>query len=737
MKLFTRIVMICVLASPLAYSQQRGRANAASPINYETAWRDKNVIAVRITEKITLDGHLEEPAWQEAIPAADFTQWARPGVAAANKTEVRFLYDNDNLYVGVDCWDKDIQHRVVNSLKEDFGFRDTDGISIFIDSLHDRRSAFQFGTNPAGARRDQQVTNDGGNINSDWDGVWEVKTSIDDRGWIAEFRIPFKTLRFSNARVQEWGVNISRRVLSISEEDMWSPVPLRFPCCPRPSMMGTLKGLEDIHPGQNLGVKPFFTSGITDVRNGTEMQRIRGLGEIRDYRGGVDSKYGVTKSLTLDTTYHTDFAQVESDTQQVNLTRFNLFFPEKREFFLENSGNFNVGPGSNSNLLPFFSRRIGLSSSGTPVPIIGGARLTGKAGPYDLGIIGMKTESLTSGASTTPSNNYFVGRLKRNVFSRSYVGALMTNRDSTVPGDYNRVYGPDAHFLLNGKWEIDTYLLRSDTPGKTGKNQARRFQSAWRDDEWSISGEYNAVQANFNPEMGFIRRRNNSQYSSDATWRPLIRSSDTIRDVFFTNSEDYYKGGNGKVETRNHAASMGIDLRNAALASFTVTHTFDRLVNPTTIQGLLLPRGDYHYLAYSGKFNTDPSRKIGGSGQIDWGEFWSGRRRSLIGALLLKPNFRFNVELDYTRNNIKLPTGIDVSDLVAVRFIYGFSPKSFINAYFQYNSTTHEVSTNIRYNITYRPLSDVYVVYNDRRSALGNLPLEREFVIKVTNLINF
>jgi len=737
MKLLTRILMICVCASPLAYSQQRGRANVASPIDYETAWRDKNVTAVRITEKITLDGHLEEPVWQQAIPATNFTQWARPGVAATNKTEVRFLYDNDNLYVGVDCWDKDIEHRVVNSLKEDFGFRDTDGISVIIDSLHDRRSGFLFGTNPAGARRDQQLTNDGNNLNSDWDGVWEVRTSVDDRGWIAEFRIPFKTLRFSNARVQEWGVNISRRVLSLSEENMWSPVPLRFPCCPRPSMMGTLKGLEDIHPGQNLGVKPFFTAGITDVRNGAEMQRIRGLGEIRDYHGGVDAKYGVTKSLTLDTTYHTDFAQVESDTQQVNLTRFNLFFPEKREFFLENAGNFNVGPGNNSNLLPFFSRRIGLSATGTPIPILGGARLTGKAGPYDVGIIAMKTESQTSGASSTPSNNYFVSRLKRNVFSRSYVGALMTNRDSTVAGDYNRVYGPDAHFLLNGKWEIDAYLLRSDTPGKTGKNQARRFQSAWRDDEWSINGEYNAVQANFNPEMGFIRRRNNSQYSSDATWKPLIRSSDTIRDVFFTNSEDYYKGGNGRVETRSHAGVMGIDFRNAALASFTVTHTFDRLVNPTTIQGLLLPRGDYHYLAYSGKFNSNLAKKIAGSGEIDWGEFWNGRSRSLIGTLLLKPNFRFNVELDYTRNNIRLPTGKNTSDLVAARFIYGFSPKSFINAYFQYNSTTHEVSTNIRYNITYRPLSDVYVVYNDRRSALGNLPLEREFVIKVTNLINF
>jgi hypothetical protein len=719
-----------------AFAQQRGgQRGGASPINYETAWRDKNVTAIRITEKITLDGRLEEPAWALAIPATDFTQWARPGVPATNKTEAKFLYDNDNLYVSVNCWDKDIAHRVVNELKEDFGFRDTDGVSVLIDSLHDRQSGFNFGANPAGARRDQQLSNDGAILNGDWDGVWDVKVSIDDRGWIAEFRIPFKTLRFSNAPVQEWGVNISRRVLSLSEEDMWSPVPIRFPCCIRPSQMGTLHGLENIHPGRNLGVKPFFTSGITDVRNGSQLQRIRSLGKFKDYDGGVDLKYGVTKSLTFDATYHTDFAQVEADTQQVNLTRFNLFFPEKREFFLENAGLFNVGPGGN--LVPFFSRRIGLSSSGTPIPIAGGARLTGKAGRYDIGLLTMKTQKLESATSTIPANNYVVGRFKRNLLARSYIGTLVTNRDSTISGDYNRVYGTDAHFVLRNRFELDSYLLRSDTPGKTGKNQARRFQTGWREDEWSVSGQYNAVQTNFNPEMGFVRRRDNSQYSGDANWKPLLRKSNTIRDLNFATGVDYYRGGNGKVETRSQDATMGIDFRNAAAASFTVTQTFDRLTNPTRIQGLLLRPGDYKYLSYAGKFNTDQSDKISGSGLIDWGEFWNGRRRSLTGGLAFKPVFRFNATFNYTRNLVKLPAGRSTTDLLGARFIYGFSPRSFINAYFQYNSETHEVSTNIRYNITYRPLSDIYLVYNDRRSSRGNELLERAFIIKVTNLFSF
>jgi hypothetical protein len=727
MKLISRIAALLAITNVTGLAQ----------INYETAWKEKNVTAVRITERITLDGHLEESAWSQAIPATDFTQWSRPGVPATNKTEAKFLYDDDNLYVAVNCWDKDIEKRVVNELREDFGFRDTDGVSVLIDSLHDRQSAFAFGTNPAGARRDQQIFNDGAVFNSDWDGVWDVKVSVDERGWIAEFRIPFKTLRFSSAPVQEWGLNISRRALFLSEEDMWAPVPLRYSCCTRPSHMGTLRGIENIKPGRNFGIKPFVTAGVTDVRatGQSSMQRVRSLGRIKDYDGGVDAKYGVTESLTLDLTYHTDFAQVEADTQQVNLTRFNLFFPEKREFFLENSGIFNVGPGGN--LLPFFSRRIGLSTSGMPIPIAGGARLTGKAGAYDVGLLLMKTESVDTATVKTPSNNYFVGRLRRNVLARSYVGMLMTNRDSSAAGDYNRVYGADAHFVLRNNFELDSYLLRSDTPGKTGKNQARRFQTGWREDEWSISAQYNAVQTNFNPELGFIRRRDNSQYSGDAVWRPLVRSNDTIRNFNFAGGLDYFKGGFGKVETRTQDASVGIDFRDASAVSFQVIRTFDRLVSPTRIQGLPLQPGDYDYTAYIGKFNTDQSEKISGSGSIDWGEFWNGRRKSLTGGLALKPVYRFSATFNYTRNLVKFPAGESTTDLVGARFIYGFSPKSFINAFLQYNSETHEVSTNIRYNITYRPLSDIYLVYNDRRSTLGNELLERAFIVKVTNLFNF
>ena len=229
----------------------------------------------------------------------------------------------------------------------------------------------------------------------------------------------------------------------------------------------------------------------TDSRGDGQIQTLRSATRLKDYDGGVDAKYGLTPSLTLDATYRTDFAQVEVDQQQVNLTRFNLFFPEKRDFFLENAGTFNFGvPGGTgvgqSNLVPFFSRTIGLNG-GTPVPIVGGARVSGKAGKYDLGFLAMKTESLTAGTRSIPANNYLVSRVKRTFSTSSWVGGIVTNRDSTVPGDYNRVYGADAHFQFYDKLEFDSYLLRSETPGKSGKDQARRFQTAWRDDEFSAS----------------------------------------------------------------------------------------------------------------------------------------------------------------------------------------------------------------------------------------------------------
>ncbi len=739
MKLF-RILVACFILASSAFAQGLSNADPAaaraSAVDYETAHLSRIATAIRITEKITIDGQLEEPAWMLAAPISDFTQQTpRTGQPATERTEVRFLYDDDNLYVGVMCFDSQPDHLTSNSLQKDFSGNQSDGVTILIDGLHDRRSGLTFVVNPAGAKRDVQLANDG-NGNVDWDGVWDVKTKANREGWIAEYLIPLKTLRFSNSPSQVWGLNVTRRVARINEESHWAPIPLRYTTW-KTSLAGTLTGLENIHQGRNFKVKPFVSAGITQSRNaGGQLATLQSLKRLKDYDVGVDMKYGLTSALTLDATYHTDFAQVEVDQQQVNLTRFNLFFPEKRDFFLENAGTFNFGPGGN--LVPFFSRRIGLSAAGAPIPIIGGARVSGKVDKYDVGFLAMKTERLGS----VPSNNFLVGRAKRNLLRNSWIGALVTSRDSSLAGDHNRVYGTDAHFQFFQKLDFDSYVLRSETPGRSGQNQARRFQAGWRDEELVASAEYNQVEPNFNPEAGFIRRRDMEQYAGDFAWKPLLRKSDLIRSFNFGTAFDYFQGsGSGKVETRTSETTLGVLFESDASINFVINQTFDRLANPLRIPSgnphVAIPVGDYKFQNYTAKFTTNQRRKISGNGGYTWGDFYSGGLKQWTGGLNLKPNYHLTMNLTYDRNRVNLANGAFTTNLIGAKFIAGFTPRAFLNAFIQYNADTHVVSSNIRFDLIHHPLSDLYIVYNDTRDTITRQIRERAFTVKLTNLFNF
>jgi hypothetical protein len=707
----------------------------SSTVDFDTARFSRIAEALRIDEDITIDGRLAEPVWRQTQVLGDFiTHLPREGLAATEKTEVRLLYDDENLYVGFVCFDSDIANLIITELREDFNFGQNDVASVSIDSLHDRRSGFFFNLNPGGARRDGQIFNDGQN-NPEWDGVWDGKTSILEEGWSAEFVIPFKTLRFSQAATQEWGLNLGRRIGRLSEESQWSPIPARFGGL-KISLAGTLRGLEGIRQGRNLKVKPFVTAGTSDGRGPDgELHTLRSLTRMKDYDGGMDLKYSITPSLTLDATYRTDFAQVEVDQQQVNLTRFNVFFPEKRDFFLENSGTFGFGGGgTGDNLLPFFSRRIGLSSTGTQIPIVGGTRVSGQIDRYDVGALTMRTERL----GQTPANNYLVGRVKRNVFARSFIGALATSRDSTVDGDYNRVFGADAYFVFFNKLEIDSYMLKSDTPGRSGGDQARKLATAWRGDEWVIGGEYNTVQPDFNPEVGFVRRRETTQYSGELSWLPRLQRSWIRNLVFGATAERFESSRTGRLETETRGLSFGIQQADGGSINVNIDRTFDRLTSQFRIRpSVPIPAGDYEYDRYSARFSTSGSRRIAGNGNLAVGEFWNGHLTTFGGTLNLRPSHHFNVGLDYSRNSVDLPGGDFTTDLVGARFLYSFSPRAFLNSYLQYNTDTHEVSSNVRFNIIHHPLSDLYLVYNERRDTEGGRLVERAVIVKLTNLFNF
>jgi hypothetical protein len=713
---------------PAAASGSASTPSTANPIDYATARLERVMHAKRITGRINIDGRLDEPEWEGAQMATDFIQWEpNPGQPATDRTEARFLYDANKLYVGIRAFDDRPDEIVVSELKKDFEANDGDTVGVFIDSLHDRQSGFSFQTNPAGARRDVQVSRDGDQINMDWDGVWEVKTTRDEKGWTAEFEFPFKTLRFADASEQEWGLNLLRRVRHRNQDSMWSPLPRRYRFN-RASMAGTLRGLEGIRQGRNLKVKPYaIGSSVTSGANGRKL----------DGNGGVDVKYGITQSMTLDLTYRTDFSQVEADQEQINLTRFNLLFPEKREFFLENANLFSVAGtvgGGQQNVIPFFSRRVGLSPAGTPIPIVGGTRVSGRTGTYDVGLIAMRADS----EGETPANTFLAGRLRKNFRNTSSIGAIMTSRDSALARDHNRLLGFDTFVRLSDRLEVTSYWMFTETPERTGRNEARLLSGAWRDNDLTLRAQYEQAQANFNPEAGFVRRPSETHRSAQAIWRPRPADNRRIRNYILEIESDFYVDDKGEPTTREHRGLTGITFQNGSTVSAQLTNTFESLVEPFAIRPtVVLPTGDYSYQRYQVNLTTDRSRLISANVNANTGSFWNGTNTAFGGTVEFKPSFHLNVDVNFSYNRVDLIEGEFTTPLIGTRVVWGFNSKAFINSFLQYNATTHQFSANTRFNILHRPLSDLFVVYNERRNTVTDALLDRGIVVKFTNMFDF
>ncbi|HSR43555.1 MAG TPA: DUF5916 domain-containing protein, partial [Longimicrobiales bacterium] len=412
------VFLACLASRPLAAQTGEGvperrdeHDRSGYPITVETAPRPA-ASAARVPGRIVLDGVLDEPGWRAAEAITDFIQSTpRTGYPATERTEVRIVYDDANLYVGAELYDSHPDGIVHQYMDQDFETHDEDVFAISLDTFLDRRNAFLFLINPNGAVKDIQAFDNSRNMNIAWEGVVEVETRIHDGGWTVEMAIPLTTLRFRpDTPVQAWGLQLMRRIRRKAEDSYWAPVDIRTRVH-KMSRAGTLTGLRDLQAGRNLTVKPYALA----ARSAGSALEARDRGGEMD--GGLDLKYGVTPRLTLDLTLRTDFSQVEVDQEQVNLTRFGLFFPEKRDFFMENAGIFTFGDltersyrlgASTRDFTLFHSRRIGLDD-GRPVPILGGGRLTGRVGEFELGLLNMQTEE--SGALSP--ENFTVARLRR------------------------------------------------------------------------------------------------------------------------------------------------------------------------------------------------------------------------------------------------------------------------------------------------------------------------------------
>src|SRR5215813_1930821 len=461
--------------------------------------------AVRIEKPLKIDGALDEEVYGVVPPAGGFImQEPRDGDAASEQTDTWVLFDNDNLYIAARCWDDHPERWVVTELRHDNGnIIENENLSVALDTFHDRRNGFFFQTNPIGALREQAFT-DEVNINSNWNTIWQVKSGRFEGGWTVEMVIPFKSLRYRGSGPQLWGINFRRIVKWKNETSFLTRVPRAYghDAIFRPSVAGTLVGLETPAQSKNLELKPYAVSSLT-----TDHAAAAPFDNHFSPNAGFDFKYGLTRSLIADATVNTDFAQVEEDLQQINLTRFTLQFPEKRDFFLEGQGMFNFGgTRGNGNDTPilFFSRRIGLSQ-GQSVPVVAGGRLTGTVGKFGIGALNIQTDDkLSAGAVAT---NFSVVRLKRDILRRSNIGILATRRSPAASQSAsNAVFGADANLAFFRNLSINGYYARSDTSGAGGDQSSYRGRFDYAGDRYGLQLEHLLVGDKFNPEIGFMRR---------------------------------------------------------------------------------------------------------------------------------------------------------------------------------------------------------------------------------------
>jgi hypothetical protein len=703
---------------------------------------NKELIAVRIEEgAIVLDGELTEPEWDLAELAGDFIQnEPLTGQPASEPTEVFVLYDENNLYIGAICYDSEGENGlVVMGLKRDFSPRDNDLFQVVFDTFNDKRNGLVFGTNPKGAKRDMQTSGDGASFNSEWDAVWDVKTRITEKGWQAEFAIPFKSLRFDGQGEQNWGMNFERRIRRNSEATHWSPVPRPYRVY-RVSMAGSLGGVRDIRQGRNLYIKPYVSAPL-----------IRKENDDWDFKPevGLDVKYGVTSGLTLDLTVNTDFSQVEADDAQINFTRFSLFFPEKREFFLENAqifefGNVGTRGGSSrrggptrpgADLIPFFSRRIGIEEvddENLLIPILAGARLTGRAGRYTLGIISMQTAEF----HTVPSTNFLIGRLRRDVLQNSDVGVILVNK-AEDGGYYNRTYGADANFRFFNALELSSYFLKTATPGLLDQDSAGFFRATWRDQLLDLEAYHITIDDNFNAEVGFVPRvgikKSRGQFAF--TPRPEGRIP-WVREFRPSLSVDYITNQENLLEGRETTARFSTEFNDSSRFSIGHRSTFERLFEEDEVLDEILPPGDYQFDDFSISYSSDRSKMF--SGFVEWrdGSFYNGDRTTRGFGIGFAPVSQLLADLSWDHSDLEFPTSAYTTDLLSTRIDYSFNTRMFLSALIQYSSRDGFVASNIRFRWIHSPLSDFYIVYNESRIPEGDV-IDRALIAKLTYLFSF
>jgi hypothetical protein len=691
----------------------------------------KRMTATRTPSPMVIDGILNEPEWALAERVSDFMQRDPDnGQPGSERTVARVMFDEENIYLSFVMYDGQPERITARDLRRDSRMETDDSIAVILDTFDDRRNGFIFQVNPLGTKYDALLRNES-QINSDWDEKWEAAAQITDEGWQVEIAIPWQALRFQTGS-HTWGIDFRRELRRRNEEMAWSNYRRGFRFT-QISQGGSLVGLEDLALTQRFRFQPYASGGGSRVNASDE--------PYSDATGGIgveDFKVQITPNLTADFTANTDFAQVEDDTERVNLSRFSLFYPEKRDFFLESANNFAFGPSSRGHGGPslslMHSRRVGLVE-GESVPIIYGAKMTGKIGSTNLGLMNVQTND----SEFAPAENYTAIRMRQDVFERSSVGVLLTNVQGG--GDHNRVYGVDGTFRFFDYLSVAGYYAGSDDSRIDGNPYVGAFSAGWNSDLWELSGGYQVIDDDFDSKLGYVRQTGIKSQNYRASWKPRPEGWEAMRQIRFSTSMNYLTDMSGEKLTSETEASVDFNLQSGDSINFNYGRQFDRLdyeFEPS--EGVTIPVGEYEWDEWRIFGRTYSARKVSGRFWVSGGGYYNGTRLSASPSVTVRFNENFTLSPSYSYNTVDLPTGSFDTHTVGLRTVYNFNDQWLTNALVQYNSVSGRMSIFARLQYVLRGgFDNIFLVYKQSAHYYGEYDgmTDHQVLAKVTYSFDF
>jgi Domain of unknown function (DUF5916)/Carbohydrate family 9 binding domain-like len=705
---------------------------------------NRTVTASRISGPLKIDGRFDDEVYQRLEPFRRLIQQdPKEGEPASEDTDFWVMFDDKNIYFAAKCYDTHPEREVATELRRDSNnIFQNDSVAIVIDTFHDSRNGYKFQTNSLGAIQESAVVDE---INNDtWNTVWDVRSARYDWGWGFEMSVPFKSLRYPGAGPQTWGINMRRVIKWKNEISYLIPMQRSWGANALYHMgfTATLLGIETPAQSMNLEVKPYVVSSLTTDHTATTP-----FDNKSESNSGFDFKYGLTRGLILDTTYRTDFAQVEEDQQQVNLTRYSLFFPEKRDFFLEGQaifafGGTNFGQNANPGDVPviFFSRRIGLNN-GLAVPVNAGARITGRAGKYQLGIVNIQTGDKP--AANAVSTNFSAFRIKRDILRRSNIGLIATYRSPTVAGHQNNAaVGADANLFLLRNIVANLYYARTDSPGRSDGQGSYRGRFDYTGDRYGFIAEHLLVGPAFNPEIGFVRRSDFRRTFEQVRFSPRPKNARVVRRYNFHASLDYLTNASWTtVLDKVFEGQFGIEFQRGDTLRFTYDHNYEFLPRQFVINpGTIVPGGGYLYQDFTTSYFLGQQRRVSGSVSAGYGSLYNGRKTEAgyNGRIAIVPQFA--VEPSIALNRVRLPYGDFEAPVITTRAVFTPNARTALTTLIQYNGGTHTLSSSVRLRWEYSPRSELFLVYSDGRNTLATgyqELLNRSIAFKITRLLRF